>query len=247
VRESGTWLTFARMPPRASLLPLLLAACGANTQQTDHAAGHPHAHGHHHGGAPEHHHDFSDVERFQRMFDDPARDEWQRPDEVVTLLEAAEGMTIADIGAGTGYFLGRLSAVAGESGRVLALDTEPNMVAHMQRRIEEEALSNAEARVAEQGDPGLEPSSVDRILIVDTWHHIADRERYAARLRDALRPGGSVLVVDFTADSPRGPPPAMRLSPDTVARELEAGGLQTTLLEESLPYQFVVRATRPPS
>jgi cyclopropane fatty-acyl-phospholipid synthase-like methyltransferase len=215
---------------------------GAEHPRHDHAAGHPHAQGGEHH--PEHHHDFSDVARFERMFDDPARDEWQQPAEVVRLLELREGMTVVDLGAGTGYFLRHLAQAVGASGRVLALDTERAMVAHMERRIEREGLASTEARVAPADDPALEASSVDRILVVDTWHHIADRERYAARLRDALRPGGFVLVVDFTLESPHGPPAAMRLAPDVVSRELSAGGLHASVAPESLPYQYAVRAER---
>lgn len=174
------------------------------------------------------------------MFDDPGRDEWQRPADIVAMLELSDGMTVVDLGAGTGYFLPHLSPAVGESGRVLALDTEPAMVAHMEQRAA--GLPNVTARVCAPDDPALDPGSVDRILIVDTWHHIAAREAYAARLRDALRPGGFVLVIDFAEESPHGPPPSMRLAASTIVRELRAGGLDARVLEESLPYQYAVRA-----
>ncbi len=227
-------------------LALLLLACGGASETSDHAGGHPGAgrHPHHHAGQG-HHHDFSDVERFAAIFDDPARDEWQRPSEVAALLELAPGVTVVDLGAGTGYFVPHLAPAVGPSGRVLALDTEPAMVEHMRRRVAEAGLANVEPRVVAPDDPGLEPGSVDRILIVDTWHHVADREAYAARLREALRPGGYVLVVDFTPESPHGPPPAMRLSADAVVAELERGGFEARAVEEGLPYQYVVRASVP--
>lgn len=248
----------------AILTSLLAAACGGGSPPPDHASGHPgaergeahrgdahrsdehgdHAGGHGHHGQG-HHHDFSDVERFSAIFDDPERDEWQRPAEVVTLLALDPGATVADVGAGTGYFAPHLSTAVGPDGRVLALDVEPNMVAHMQERFAEAGLQNAEARVVQPDDPGLEPESVDRVLVVDTWHHIEDRARYAERLAGALRPGGSVLVIDFTADSPRGPPPQMRLTAEQIAAELREGGLEVDVLEESLPYQYAVRGRRP--
>lgn len=229
----------------------LALGCGggaATEPEPDHAAGHPGAdrggdHAHHHHGQG-HHHDFSDVERFSAIFDDPERDAWQRPQEVVTHLQLTEGAVVADLGAGTGYFLPHLSPAVGAEGRVLALDVEEAMVAHMRERIAEAEMANAEARVVSTDAPGLEPASVDRVLIVDTWHHISDREAYSARLAEALRPGGFVLVVDFTADSPQGPPAAMRLTAEQVSAELEAGGLTTEILQEELPYQYVVRAQR---
>ena len=225
----------------SAFFALALLGCGSS-QASSEEPGHSHTHpGHgHHGG---HHHSFADVERFERIFDDPARDEWQRPADVVAMLELSPGMTVADVGAGTGYFMPHLAEAVGPEGRVLALDTEPNMVEHMRSRAEEAGLGTVEARAVSPGDPGLEPGSVDRILIVDTWHHIAERPAYAARLAEALRPGGFVLVVDFTRDAPEGPPPEMRLSPETVVEELNAA-LDAELLEEELPRQYVVRARR---
>lgn len=219
----------------------LVTACGGGGTP-DHASGHPHAGGEHGGAA--HEHDFSDVERFAAMFDDPARDEWQRPADVVAMLELQPGAVVADLGAGTGYFASHLSIAVGASGRVLALDTEPAMVAHMERRFAEAGLTNVEARAVAADDPGLAPGSVDRILVVDTWHHIQDRPAYARRLAQALRPGGFVLVVDYTEESPHGPPMAMRLNEHEVHSELTHGGLTCAAVEEELPYQFVVRADR---
>ncbi len=243
---------------RLPLLFVLLAACGGSdpepadepaTGETD-SGGETteppthgrHQHGHHGQG---HDHDFSDVERFSAIFDDPERDSWQKPDQVVSLMALQPGQTVADIGAGTGYFLSRLSAAVGPEGRVLGLDVEPNMVAHMAQRIASESLTNAEAAVVPTDDPNLEAASVDAILIVDTWHHIGERDAYSAKLFAALAPGGAVYVVDFTQDAPHGPPPEMRLSPLTVAEELASAGFEIQTLEETLPHQYVVRATKP--
>jgi len=93
-------------------------------------------------------------------------------------------------------------------------------------------------------DVGVPASSADRILVVDVWHHIADREHYAARLAHALEPGGVVFIVDFTADSKRGPPPKHRIAPDRVIAELAAGGLAAEVVSESLPDQYVVAGRR---
>lgn len=235
----------------SSLCLVLLAACGGGQEQAVEPEAEPAHHGADHPGGAEHaphaghHHDFSDAERWAELFDDPERDAWQRPTEIVELLAIEPGMTVVDLGAGTGYFLPHLAPAVGDHGSVVALDVEEAMVEHMRRRIAEQGIARAEARVVSPDDPGLAPGSVDRILIVDTWHHIGDREAYAAKLREALEPGGFVLVIDFTPDSPHGPPPAMRLPSATVAAELRAGGLEPTLLSETLPYQYAVRATRP--
>jgi FkbM family methyltransferase len=233
---------------KAPALAILVLACGGSPppedRPMDHAAGHP---GHQHGADHGHHgqghqHGFSDVERFAQIFDDPERDEWQRPGHVVELLAIEPGMTVVDLGAGTGYFLPHLARAVGPEGRVIALDVEPNMVAHIRERIEREGWTNVEARVAATDDPGLEPGSIDRVLIVDTWHHIEGRERYAERLRESLREGGTVSIVDFTREAPHGPPPAMRIAADAVVEELRAAALAPVIREERLPYQWVVTA-----
>jgi ubiquinone/menaquinone biosynthesis C-methylase UbiE len=250
--------------PRWTVLTLLLVACKAHP--SDRAAPAPSApgtsapvpseapqppasapaHEHHHHGAQGYHMDFSEVERFARHFDSPDRDAWQKPAQVVTLLDLRPGQVVADIGAGTGYFLPYWSKAVGDKGRVLALDVEPNMVEYMKRRARQANLGNVEARVVASDDPGLPPNSVDRIVIVDTWHHIDDRGAYAAKLLRALRPGGTVAVVDFTRESDIGPPAEHRLPPDQVAHELTEGGFRAHVdSSTNLPKQYVVRGTMP--
>lgn len=186
------------------------------------------------------HHRFDDAERWSRQFDDPARDAWQKPQEVVALLALEPGMTVADVGAGTGYFLGHLASAVGETGAVVGLDIEPSMVRFMTERAEREGWSQVEARQVDPDDPGLAPDSVDRVLIVNTWHHIGERRAYAANLRQALKQGGRVVIVDFTRESSHGPPPSQRLDPETVVEELAAAGLEASVANETLPEQYVV-------
>lgn len=186
------------------------------------------------------HHDFSDAEHWSERFDSPERQEWQKPEEIVRLMEIEPGMTVADLGAGTGYFLSYLSEATGASGRVLALDVEEGLVHFMTERARREAWGNVEARRISPDDPGLEAGSVDRILIVNTWHHIDDRGAYSAKLRHALKPGGRVYVVDLTKESPTGPPPEHRLSAQRILGELGQGGLEAEILSETLPHQFIV-------
>jgi ubiquinone/menaquinone biosynthesis C-methylase UbiE len=155
-------------------------------------------------------------------------------------MSISPGMTVADIGAGTGYFTEHLSAAVGPEGTVLALDIEPNLVEFIQQRAEQEGWGNVRAQVVAPDDPGLDAASVDRVLIVNTWHHIGERPAYVARLQEALRPGGAVFVVDYTRESEHGPPVQHRLLPEEVAAELEAGGLTPEILDETLPEQYVV-------
>lgn len=200
--------------------------------------------GHHGHAGHDRVHEFTDAEGWAARFDDPSRDAWQQPDAVVEMLALGGGMTVADIGAGSGYFTPYLSRAVGPQGRVLALDVSEQMVAYLrEKRLPALELANAEARRVEPDDPGLGPGTVDRILIVDTWHHIRDRAAYAATLARSLAPGGRVVIVDFTKDADQGPPVAMRLAPEEVVAELEAGGLVARVVEEGLPKQYVVVGT----
>jgi SAM-dependent methyltransferase len=223
----GWFVVSACQPPGAALPPPASAS------------------GSHAPGAPGMHKDFSDASTFAQHFDDPARDAWQRPDEVIQHLNITPGSRVVDLGAGTGYFLSRLSAAVGSKGEVLALDVEPNMVRYIEARVRREELPNVVGRVVAADDPGLAPGSVARVLIVDTWHHIDGREGYARKLLRALEPGGEIWVVDFTLESELGPPPRHRVPPEQAVRELEAGGLHAEVFrDEQLPDQYMVRAWR---
>lgn len=183
-----------------------------------------------------HRHQFSGAERWARIFDDPARDAWQKPDEVVQALALAPDALVADLGAGTGYFAMRL-ARAVPKGRVYAVDLEPDMVRYLAERAKREGLGNVEAVRATPGDPKL-PAPVDRVLIVDTYHHIEAREAYFRRLRDALRPGGEVAIIDFTLESPVGPPRASRIARAQVAEEMQRAGYTLAAEHAFLPHQY---------
>lgn len=189
------------------------------------------------------HHDFSDAERWAAIFDDPERHSWQLPEELVDLMAIVDGQTVADLGAGTGFLLPYLAS-ATPHGKVLALDPEANLVEHMRQRAEEAGLEQVEVRQIPYDDPQLTPASVDRIVIVNTWHHIEQRESYAAKLLAGLGPEGRLFIVDFTMDSPSGPPKEHRLAPEEVMRELEAGGFDSQLIEEPLPRQYIVVGKR---
>lgn len=231
-------------------------------QHAGHHAGHPPDgahHGEHTGEQPGEHgagqhaehrhphadHRFEDVERYAKMFDNPKRDAWQKPAEVVRLLALSPGHTVVDLGAGTGYFLRHLAPAVQPGGRVVALDREPNMVAYMEQRIARERIAGAEARVVADADPGLAAGSVDRVLVVNTWHHLAQRVEYSRKLLAGLRPGGFVLVVDYTLETRRGPPPGGRLAPAVVVDELTRAGFVAEVVQETLPEQYVVRGRKP--
>jgi predicted methyltransferase len=172
--------------------------------------------------------------------EDPERDGRQQPDRVVQLVELSDGMTVVDLGSGSGYFLCRLSRAVGPRGRVIATEIEERLVRDLGSRVAREQLSNVDVVRAPTDDVGIAPATADRILVVNVWHHIANRRRYAVRVAGALRPGGKIVVVDFERYGRGG----HGISPERVIAELAAGGITGELVVEELAHQYVVIGTR---
>jgi len=220
-----------------------LSAC-ASTSSAPPAHAHQHQHEHPHAGhAGPMHHRFEHADEWAKVFDDPARDAWQQPDRVIAELALQPASVVADVGAGTGYFAMRIAKHVPQ-GKVIATDIEPDMIRYMTERAQREGLANVEARLATAADPALPAASVDRILVVDVWHHLADRPAYARALAAALRPGGALVVVDFTLEAEKGPPKEHRLSPETIVGDLRAAGLAAEVSPTKLPDQYIVIARR---
>jgi cyclopropane fatty-acyl-phospholipid synthase-like methyltransferase len=181
-------------------------------------------------------HRFDDPDRYAKSFDDPARDAWQMPSRVIEALGLKAGQSVADIGAGTGYFSMRLARSPGAP-TVYAADIEPAMVAHLKARAEKEQLKNVVAVQAGPDGPNL-PGPVDTILIVDTYHHIGSRVEYFKRLRSSLTPGGQLAIIDFRTDSPEGPPVEFRFTADQITAELSQAGYRLAASHDFLPRQL---------
>lgn len=185
---------------------------------------------------PTHQHSFSGAEHWARVFDDPARDEWQKPHQVIQALNLAPGSVVADIGSGTGYFSIRLAHFV-PKGRVFGVDIEPDMVKYLAERATRDGLTNVTAVSGKPDDPRL-PAKVDVVIMVDVFHHVAGREQYFRRLRNSLKPGGRVAIIDYKKDSPMGPPVSVRITPDAVKAELRAAGYALAKEHDFLPHQY---------
>ena len=183
-----------------------------------------------------HRHSFGDAEKWAQVFDDPKRDAWQKPHEVIQALKLKPDAVIADIGSGTGYFSARF-AHSVPQGRVYGVDTEPGMVKYLADRATREGLKNVTAVVAKPGDPRL-PEKADLIIFVDVYHHVEDRDRYFRQLQTLLKPGGRVAIIDFRMDSPNGPPKAARIAPEQVKDELKRAGYVLAQEHAFLPNQY---------
>lgn len=128
----------------------------------------------------------------------------------------------------------------------IATDLQPDMVRFLGERARREQLPNLRAVQATPTASGLAARSVDRILVVHVWHHLADRAEYARGLEAALRPNGRLFVVDFSTTARRGPPASLRVEPETVLAELERAGFSARVSPIALPDQYIVEARRLP-
>ena len=189
-----------------------------------------------------HRHSFGDAEKWAHVFDDPERDAWQKPHQVIEALGLRPDAVIADIGAGTGYFAVRFANMV-PAGKVYAVDVEPDMVRYLAERAKKEKRANLVAVKGAAGDPRL-PEKADLVVLVGVYHHIEQRERYFRALAASLKPGGRVAVIDFRMDSPSGPPKSARVAPERVKAELAAAGYALSEEHGFLPRQYFLVFTR---
>jgi predicted methyltransferase len=188
----------------------------------------------------DHKHAFTDPAEKAKKWNDPERDKWQRPEEIVAALALKPGATVADIGAGTGYMVAHLSKAVGVGGTVIAIDASAEMVEYLGNRSGDLGPARIVPRKVGHDDPELPPASVDGVMTLDTWHHVKGREAYARKVYEGLKRGGRFVVVDYEVGAETGPPQAMRLGPQQVTKQLEAAGFRVEVVRESMPRHYMV-------
>lgn len=188
------------------------------------------------------HRRFDDAAYWSKVFDDPKRDQWQRPEELVAALALEPGRTVADLGAGTGYFASRLSRAVGENGAVFVVEVEPTLVTHLRDRAEKEKTPNVVPVLASADNPRLPPASVDLALFVDAYHHVDGRSAYLAVLQRSLKPGARVAIVEWKpGKQPYGPREENHKIPrEQVEREMAAAGFELAQAPDLLQHQYLL-------
>lgn len=172
------------------------------------------------------------------------RDEREREEATdlsLRLIEVRRGSVVADIGAGSGYYSTRLARLVGPDGRVYANDIQQAMLDIIRGRIERERLSNIELVLGTPTDPRLPRASVDLAILVDVYHEFSAPQVMLRRIRESLKPGGRLVLLEYRGEDPKVPIlPAHKMTVAQARTEVEAEGFTLTTVKEDLPWQHVL-------
>jgi ubiquinone/menaquinone biosynthesis C-methylase UbiE len=164
-----------------------------------------------------------------KTLDNPNRDKNQKPEEIIALMDLKSGMTVADIGTGTGYMLPYLSRAVGARGHVIGEDIAADFLDRARAKTASDKIANAELILGNDTDPKLPHDSVDVALALDVYHHFDYPAKMLANIAQGLKPHGRFVVVDFYK---KDRPDHIRLERDDVRKEIESSGFHFVSLQE---------------
>jgi SAM-dependent methyltransferase len=188
---------------------------------------------------------FEDVDKYIAFLERLDRAAWQKPDQVVAALGLEGKETVFDLGAASGYFTFRI-ARALASGRVVAADTEAEMIRHIHHRAMSEGIRNIGVKIIQPNDPGV-PAEADLVFICDVLHHVVDRSAWLARLAGEMKPAARLALIELKEGPlPEGPPEAAKI-PRAKLVELvtRAGLVLDSERKDLLPYQVFLVFKKP--
>ena len=176
------------------------------------------------------------------------REKEEAPESALDQMGVQRGMTVADIGAGTGYFSIRLARRVGPTGRVYANDVQPEMLDRIRQKSEKLDLRNIETVLGSEADPKLPAGKMDLILMVDVYHEFSQPQRMLDAIRTALKPDGRLVQLEYRKEDPTIPiRPDHKMSIPEVKTEVEAEGFKLEKVLDTLPRQHLfifVKAAR---
>jgi SAM-dependent methyltransferase len=177
------------------------------------------------------------------LLESPDRAAWQKPELIMDALRIAENATVADIGAGAGFFTVRLARRVGPNGLVYAEDIQQPMLESIKRRVGREGLKNVETRLGTDTDANLPKGALDAVLVVDVYQEVEEepsRIRLLRHLADTLKPNGRIGIVNYKpGEGGPGPDPEKRLESSVVEAEVRAAKLRV-LDVVTLPFQYLL-------
>ena len=171
----------------------------------------------------------------------PERASEEQPHLVIEALEIKPGQTIADLGAGSGYYSFRIAPLVGPTGKVLAVDIAPEMLEAIAERARREKIANVTTVRSSARDPNLPARSVDLLFMVDVYHELEYPYEVMTQVRAALKPGGRVALIEYRAEDPEVLiKPLHKMSERQVRREMQAAGFKHVKTVRTLPLQHLI-------
>ena len=173
------------------------------------------------------------------------REAEEQPTRALQIMQIIPGMTVADIGAGSGYFTERLARLVGPTGRVFATDIQQGMIDLLKRRLSAERIQNVTVILGEPSNPRLPAGTIDLALMVDVYHELGAPQTVLGHIRTALKPGGRLVLVEYKGEDPTIPIlPSHKMTVAQAKIEVEAEGFVMTTANSSLPRQHVLIFTK---
>jgi ubiquinone/menaquinone biosynthesis C-methylase UbiE len=169
----------------------------------------------------------------------------EEPDVALDALKLAAGSTVADVGAGSGYMTVRMAKRVGSTGKVYANDIQPQMLSMLRQRLDREKLTNVDLVLGTYDDPKLPANVLDLILMVDVYHEFSQPQQMLRRMRESLKPGGRLVLLEYRKEDPSIPiRPDHKMSVAEAKMEVEAEGFTLGSVDERLPRQHILVFTK---
>ncbi|MCB9800544.1 MAG: class I SAM-dependent methyltransferase [Candidatus Omnitrophica bacterium] len=186
---------------------------------------------------PNHLKPFEDIDKYIAFLEREDRDQWQKPEKIIEILALSGSETVADLGAGSGYFTFRFSKAL-PRGKAIAMDIEPEMIRHIYHRSMVEGISNIEVKIISPDDPEV-PSETDLVFICDVLHHVQNKEVWLSKLFSHMKSGARLVIIEFKEGNlPEGPPESIKISKKEMVNLVTGAGFVIQKdLPELLPYQ----------
>lgn len=173
--------------------------------------------------------------------DRPEREAEEHPDQALDALKLHAGMTVAEVGAGTGYMSLRMARRVGPSGKVYANDLQPEMLQKLRANSQRQKLSNVETVQGLENDPKLPPNALDLVLLVDVYHEFSEPQAMLDKIRESLKPDGRLVLLEYRKEDPTVPIRIEhKMTVAEVKTEVEAQGYKLDQVIETLPRQHII-------
>ena len=175
------------------------------------------------------------------------REREESPAKAIEALNFKAGMIVADVGAGTGYYALRIAKLVGPEGKVYATDVQPEMIRLFEEKRKEAGVTNAVSVLGTDSDPKLPAGLIDMILLVDVYHEFSKPQEMVRKLREALKPDGRLVLLEFRKEDPKVPIRAEhKMSIAEVKAEMEPEGMEIDRVLEVLPWQHIIILRKKP-